>query len=98
MEIFRKVNDDDVMRSWIRFREDELLCCLDEEDKKHTIHFEEICKRVLKNVDSKNKKYVEKQLELLDKNFMDYFEYWNEKYYRCGFYDGFQLIGGCIVE
>lgn len=97
MEIFRKVNDD-VMSSWIRFREDELLCCLDEEDKKHTIQFEEICKRVLKNVNDKNRKYVEKQLELLDRNFMDYLEYWNEKYYRCGFIDGAQLVMRCLVE
>ena len=94
MEIFRKVNDD-VMSSWIRFRENELLCHLDDEDKKHVIQFEEICKRVLKNVDNESKKYVEKQLELLDKNFMDYLEYWNEKYYRCGFVDGVQLISGC---
>ena len=96
MESFRKVNEDDVMSSWIRFREDELLCCLDDEDKKHTIQFKEICKRVLKNVNDKNRKYVEKQLELLDRNFMDYLEYWNEKHYRCGFCDGIQLVIGLL--
>ena len=96
MESFRKVNEDDVMSSWIRFREGELLCCLDDEDKKHTIQFKEICKRVLKNVNDKNRKYVEKQLELLDRNFMDYLEYWNEKHYRCGFCDGIQLVIGLL--
>ena len=46
MESFRSVNGDDVMSSWIRFREDELLCCLDEEDKKHTIDFDKICEGI----------------------------------------------------
>ena len=43
-----------------------------------------------------NKKYVKKQPNLLDKNFVDYICYWNEKYYENGFIDGVQLIDGCI--
>lgn len=43
-----------------------------------------------------NKKYVQKQLDQLDKNFMDYLCYWNEKYYRNGFVDGSQLVMGCL--
>ncbi len=65
------------------------------EDKKHFICFEEVSERILKNVPEQNKKYVEKQLKLLDDNFFDYICYWNEKYYRNGFCDGVQLIGGC---
>ena len=44
--------------------------------------------------DVNDKKYVKKQLSFLDENFMDYIDYWNEKYYRNGFCDGMQLIGG----
>jgi len=50
----------------------------------------------LKNVPEQNKKYVKKQLEQLDENFMDYIFYWNEKYYRNGFVDGVELINGCF--
>ena len=64
------------------------------EDKKHFVYFDEISERILKNVPEQNKKYVKKQLDLLDENFMDYIFYWNEKYYRNGFCDGVQLIGG----
>ena len=52
--------------------------------------------RILKNVPKQNKKYVKKQLELLDINFLDYVCYYNEKYYRNGFVDGIQLIIGCL--
>ncbi len=52
-------------------------------------------KKILKNVPQQNKKYVEKQLNELDKNFMDYLGYWNEKYYRNGFCDGIGLIQNC---
>ena len=47
---------------------------------------------------NKIKKYVEKQLNELDKNFMDYLSYWNEKYYRNGFVDGVQMATGCFDE
>ncbi len=59
---------------------------------------EEIAEKILKNVPNNNKKYVQKQLDQLDKNFMDYLYYWNEKYYRNGFVDGSQLVMGCFEE
>ena len=91
----REVNDD-LMKEWFQFREESKFCYLTEEDKKHYIQFDEISERILKNVPKQNQKYVKKQLEILDKNFMDYLSYWNEKYYRNGFCDGVQLIGGCF--
>lgn len=48
------------------------------------------------NMTPQDKKYVQKQLDQLDKNFMDYLCYWNEKYYRNGFVDGLQLVIGCF--
>lgn len=37
------------------------------QDKKYCIYFDEIAKKILKNVPDQNKKYVKKQL---DKNFV----------------------------
>ena len=91
----REINDD-LMKEWFQFREESKFCYLTEEDKKHIIDFDTISERILKNVPKQNQKYVKKQLELLDRNFLDYVCYYNEKYYRNGFVDGVQLIIGCL--
>ena len=93
MNNFREVNDD-ILREWILFREDELSSITCDEDKKHWVYFDEISEKILRNVPKKNKKYVQKQLEILDDNFLDYLGYWDEKYYRNGFVDGSQLVMG----
>lgn len=95
MNNLREVNDD-ILKDWLMFRENDIASLGCAEDKKHWIYFDEISERILKNVPEQNKKYVKKQLDLLDENFMDYIFYLNEKYYRNGFVDGVQLIGGCI--
>ena len=82
MNNFREVNED-ILKDWLSFREEELCS------------FDEISERILKRVPKKDRKYVQKQLGFLDENFMDYIDYWNEKYYRNGFVDGVQLIMGC---
>ena len=97
MNNFREVNDD-ILREWLLFREDELSSITCDEDKKHWVYFDEISEKILRNVPKKNKKYVQKQLEILDNNFLDYLGYWNEKYYRNGFVDGFQLVIRCFDE
>lgn len=97
MNNFREVNDD-ILKEWILFREEELSSITCDEDKKHWVYFDEISEKILRNVPKKNKKYVQKQLEILDSNFLDYLGYWNEKYYRNGFVDGSQLIMGCFEE
>ena len=95
---FREVNENDIMKDWIRFREEDILCYLSDEDKKHEICIDEISERILKNVPKQNKEYVKKQLNKLDENFLDYLCYWNEKYYRNGFVDGARIIMGCLEE
>ncbi len=97
MSNLREVNDD-ILKDWLDFREDTIASLTSTEDKKHFICFEEIAEKILKNVLAQNKKYVEKQLKLLDDNFFDYICYWNEKYYRNGFVDGFQIVIGCFEE
>ena len=95
MDNFREINND-ILKEWLNFREEEISALTCVEYKKHWIYFDEISKRILKNVPEQNKKYVKKQLEQLDENFMDYVYYWNEKYYRNGFCDGVQLFNGCL--
>ena len=97
MDNFREINND-ILKEWLNFREEEISALTCAEDKKHWIYFDEISKKILKNVPKQNQKYVKKQLEQLDENFIDYISYWNEKYYRNGFVDGVQLIDGCFEE
>lgn len=95
MNNLREVNDD-ILKDWLNFREEDLCSLTCDEDRKHHIYFDQISERILKCVPKKDRKYVQKQLGFLDENFMDYIDYWNEKYYRNGFCDGVQLIGGCF--
>lgn len=74
MKNLREVNDD-ILKDWLMFREEDLSSLTCDEDKKHWIYFDEISERILQNVSEQNKKYVKKQLELLDENFMDYIFY-----------------------
>ncbi len=97
MNNFREVNDD-IIKEWLEFREKNLLRYTTEEDRKHCIYFDEISANILKNVPKQNKKYVQKQLDKIDQNYMNYLCYWNEKYYRNGFVDGSQLVMGCFNE
>ena len=95
MNNFRKVNDD-ILKDWLDFREETDLAFVNDEDRKHTAKFDEISEKILNSIPKQNRKFVEKQLELLNSSFLDYIVYWNEKYYRNGFCDGVELIIGCI--
>ena len=95
MSNFRKVNDD-ILKDWLLFREDELSSLTCEEDRKHQVYFDEISKKILNSIPKQNRAYVQKQLNVLDDNFLDYLGYWNEKYYRNGFVDGSQIAMGCF--
>lgn len=97
MNNLREVNDD-ILRDWLNFREEDLCSLTCAEDRKHYIYFDEISERILKRVPKKDRKYVQKQLDFLDENFMNYIDYWNEKYYRNGLCNGVQLIGGCFAN
>ena len=60
--------------------------------KKNRIEFDEIAETILRSTPKKNRRFVEKKLELLEDNWMDYLFYWNEKFYMCGFVYGTQMI------
>ena len=91
MNNFRKVNDD-ILKEWLNFREETNLAFVNDEDRKDGGKVDEISEKILNSIPKQNRKYVEKQLELLNSSFLDYIVYWNEKYYRNGFCDGVQLI------
>ena len=95
---FREVNDDDILKEWLAFREDSLLCQLSDEDYKHGLNFDKFCERILHNVSKDNRLFVQSQLDKLYDDFLRYLDYWNEKYYRNGFCDGVELIGGCFGD
>ena len=97
MSSLREVNDD-ILKDWLLFREDEISSLSCDEDRKHWVYFDEISENILKSVPKQNRFYIQKQLNKLDNNFLDYLGYWNEKYYRNGFCDGVQLILECLKQ
>ena len=47
---FREVNDNDILKEWLDYREQEVFGSLTEEDKKHHIYFDEIVENILRNI------------------------------------------------
>ena len=95
---FRKVNEDDILKEWYDWMESTYLCYTNELDREHEYKYDTFRGKKLKNVSKQNKKYVEKQLDLIYDDFMNYLIYMNEKYYRNGFVDGSQLVMGCFEK
>ena len=97
MNSFREVNED-ILKDWFLYREDEISSLSCDEDRKHWVYFDEISENILMSVPKQNRFYIQKQLNKLDNNFLDYLGYWNEKYYSNGFCDGVQLILECLKQ
>ena len=95
---FREVSEDDILKEWLEYREETYLCYVDEQDRANEFNYDPFREKILKNVPKQNKKYVEKQLDLIYDDFMKYVMYVNEKYYRHGFVDGSQLVMGCFEK
>jgi len=93
MNNLREVNDD-ILNDWLEFREETFLCQLSDKDYKYSLNFDKFCEKILRNVSKDNKQFVQSQLDKLYDDFMMYLDYWNEKYYRNGFCDVVQFIGG----
>ena len=45
MKNLREVNDD-ILKEWLEFREETILCYLNEEDKKHGLFIDEISEKI----------------------------------------------------
>lgn len=93
MSSLRDVKDD-LLKAWLYFRDEDFCSLVNAEDKKHMIKFDEFSDIILKNIPKQNRPFVQKQLNKLDDNVMDYIGYWNEKYFRNGFCDGIELTSG----
>ena len=74
MNNFREVNED-ILKEWLDIRDQETFCTMTSKDREHSIYFDEVAENILKNVPKQNKKYVQKQLDKLDDNFMNYLSY-----------------------
>lgn len=95
MSSLRDVKDD-LLKDWLYFRDEDLCSLVSAEDRKHMIKFDEFSDIILKSIPKQNRPFVQKQLNKLDDNVMDYIGYWNEKYFRFDFCDGVELISGCL--
>lgn len=93
---FREVNEDDMLKKWYDCMEETYLCYTDEQDRDNALNFDSFRENIFNNIPNQNKKYVDKQLDLIYDDFMNYLNYISEKYYRNGFVDGSQLIFGCF--
>lgn len=87
---------DDLLKDWLYFRDEDFCSLVNAEDRKHMIKFDEFSDIILKSIPKQNRPFVQKQLNKLDDNVMDYISYWNEKYFRFGFCYGVELISGCL--
>ncbi len=92
---FREVNENDILKMWYECMDESYLCHLTDEDKKYDFKFDEFREKILRTTPKQNRKYIQKQLDLIYDEFMNYIIYINEKYYRNGFADGVQIISGC---
>jgi len=52
---FREVNND-ILKDWLDFREQDVFCKASPQDKEHYIYFEELSANILENVPNENKK------------------------------------------
>ena len=91
MSSLRDVKDD-LLKAWLYFRDEDFCSLVNAEDKKHMIKFDEFSDIILKSIPKQNRPFVQKQLNKLDDNVMDYIGYWNDKYYRAGFGDCLNLV------
>ena len=71
---FRKSNDD-ILKDWLMFRENTLLCQLSDEDYKHSLNFDKFCDRILRNVSRDSMQFIQSQLDKLYNNFIRYLDY-----------------------
>ncbi len=81
----------DLLSDWIIFRDEE-LARLTKEDKKHLLHFDELEDKLIKSLPYKNRDFAKKILDKIYDDFLDFYSYYNDKYYRAGFGDCLNLV------
>lgn len=81
-----------LLEKWLEFREEELECGLNKEDKNHMYDFEKCADMVLNCVDGEMYEFAKKELDKLEEEILDSMEYFNKKYYMTGFMDALEII------
>ena len=64
MNNLTEVNDD-ILKDWLDFREEELCSLTCDEDRKHHIYFDEISARILKRIPNEDKNMLKSNLVFL---------------------------------
>ena len=68
MNNLREVKDD-LLKEWIKYREETIFAIMNEEDKKHEIRYDEITEKILKNVQNRTYKFKLKNgISCINKN------------------------------
>lgn len=98
MSNFRNVGNDDILKKWYVCMEEMYLQYMPDEDKENEIECDKYFDKIINSLPKNNRKYVDEQLELVYQEFMRYVTYLNEKYYRAGFCNAAQLIGGSLEK
>ena len=81
----------DLLKQWMVFRDEE-LSILTNEDKKHLLNFEEYEEKLIKSLPYRNREYAKIILTKIYDDFLDFCNYYNDKYYRAGFGDCLNLV------
>ena len=81
-----------VLERWFDFKEEELECGLNKEDKKYMYDFEKCADMVLNCVDGGMHDFAKKELDKLEEDILDSLQYFNKKYYMAGFNDVLDII------
>ena len=91
-------NDDELLQDWMEFRFEKLESNLTDENRKHALNYDTFCEKILDVIQDRDSDYVSDILDDFREELLNYSIYWNEKYYRCGFCDGSQLVMGCFEK
>lgn len=91
-------NNDELLQDWMEFKFEKLESNLTDEDRKHALNYDTFCDKILDVILDKDSDYVSDILDDFREELLNYSIYWNEKYYRCGFCDGSQLVMGCFEK
>lgn len=88
-----KINEniDELFESWFELREDKLET-LTKEDKAHRTNTDVNVENIIKNIPKESVDYVLEQLHIISDKLIDYSTYYNKKYYKTGFKDGFGVV------
>lgn len=81
MSSLRDVKDD-LLKDWLYLRNEDFCSLINAENRKHIIKLDEFSDIILKSIPKQNRPFVQKQLNKLDDNVMDYIGYWNENIFN----------------